>query len=198
MTRNTLHQDDRAVSIAVTHVLTIGITTILITGLLVGGSGLLRDEKQDAKRTELRTIGNRLATEVSSTYYSAEDAGGGRMVVRVSHPEYVAGDNYKISLRTGSDCDAPAISVSQCLVLDTPMGDNRVVVPLDPDIELVGSLPEVNGGSFYVVVEDTDSDGTMELTLQNDPPSPSLAPPSPSLAPSWSVPGLLASLEVAR
>lgn len=174
MIRDSFFTDDRAVSIAVTHVLTIGITTILITGLLVGGSGLLEAEKDRATDTELRTIGNRMASEVSSTYYSAEDAGGGTMAVRVSHPEYVAGNNYNVEIKD-TGCTAPAVSVSKCLVLRTPGGNNEVVIPIDPDIVLESPSTTVTGGSFYVVVE--KSGGTMELTLQNDPPSPSLTAP---------------------
>jgi len=171
MTPNTFRSDDRAVSIAVTHVLTIGITTILIAGLLVGASGLLESEKQGATRDELRTIGNRMASEMSSAYYSAGEGSNDEVVVRVSHPEYVAGNNYKVEIANHGDCSAPAVPDgpnSQCLVLSTPTGNNEVVIPLDPEIELSGSLPEVNGGSFYIVV---DSGG---LTLQND--RPSLAP----------------------
>ena len=163
--------DDRAVSIAVTHVLTIGITTILITGLLVGASGLLESEKQGATRDELRTIGNRMASEMSSAYYSSGDGPNDRVVVRVSHPEYVAGNNYNVELRdSASGCSAPAVSSSKCLVLQTPTGNNEVVIPIDPNIVLDSPPVEVNGGSFYIVV---DSGG---LTIQNDAPSPSLAP----------------------
>jgi hypothetical protein len=169
--------DDRAVSIAVTHVLTIGITTILITGLLVGASGLLESEKQGATRDELRTIGNRMVSEMSSAYYSSGDGPNDRVVVRVSHPEYVAGNNYNVELRD-SGCSAPAVSSSKCLVLQTPTGNNEVVIPIDPQIELQTPLPEVNGGSFYILVEDTDGDDDVELTLQKDAPSP-----SPSFAP---------------
>jgi hypothetical protein len=165
--------DDRAVSIAVTHVLTIGITTILITGLLVGASGLLESEKQGATRDELRTIGNRMVSEMSSAYYSSGDGPNDRVVVRVSHPEYVAGNNYNVELRD-SGCIAPAVSSSKCLVLQTPTGNNEVVIPIDPQIELQTPLPEVSGGSFYIVVE--MSGGSMKLTLQKDAPSPSLAP----------------------
>ncbi|WP_227130673.1 DUF7266 family protein [Halorubellus salinus] len=181
MIRDSFFTDDRAVSIAVTHVLTIGITTILITGLLVGGSGLLRDEKERATQTELRTIGNRMASEISSAYYSAEDAGGGTMAVRVSHPQYVAGDNYNVELRDGdANCDAPGDlaptpSEVQCLVLSTPGGgESEIVVPIDPSITLKDPPTTVSGGSFYIVIE--ESGGTMELTIQNDRPSPSLAP----------------------
>jgi len=163
--------DDRAVSIAVTHVLTIGITTILIAGLLVGASGLLETEKDRATKTELRTIGNRMASEMSSAYYSHDSASTGSVVVKVSHPEYVAGNNYNVELRnSGSGCSAPAVSSSKCLVLQTPTGNDEVVIPIDPDIALDSSPVQVNGGSFYIVV---DSGG---LTIQNDRPSPSLAP----------------------
>jgi len=179
MTRNSLSVDDRAVSIAVTHVLTIGITTILITGLLVGGSGLLESEKDRATRTELRTIGNRMAEEISSAYYSAPDSDGARSVIRVSHPDYVAGENYKVRIEEEGDCSGPAIPDgpnAKCLVLSTPRGTDEVFVPLDPEIQLPGTLPEVNGGSFYIMVEDTDGDGTMELTLKDEVSMPSLAP----------------------
>jgi hypothetical protein len=186
MTRNALSVDDRAVSIAVTHILTIGITTILITGLLVGGSGLLESEKDRATRTELRTIGNRMAEEISSAYYSAPDSDGARSVVRVSHPDYVAGENYKVRIAEGSDCSGPAIpdgSDAKCLVLSTPTGTDEVFVPLDPQISLDDDdpLPEVNGGSFYIVVEEVDDgapdgDPEVDVTLQDEPPSPSLVP----------------------
>jgi hypothetical protein len=173
MIPNSFSGDDRAVSIAVTHVLTIGITTILITGLLVGGSGLLQTEKDRATKTELRTIGNRMASEMSSAYYSASGSGSGTVVVKVSHPEYVAGDNYKVEL-TDTGCTAPAVSSSKCLKLDTPTGNNEVVIPIDPDIQLTPTPGEVNSGSFYIVEEDVDGDNDMELTLQDA--SPSLAP----------------------
>jgi hypothetical protein len=178
MIPRTLQSDDRAVSIAVTHVLTIGITTILIAGLLVGASGLLETEKDRATHDELRTIGNRMASEMSSAYYSSGGGTDDQVVVRVSHPEYVAGNNYKVRIEEEGDCSAPAVpdgSDAQCLVLSTPTGNNEVVIPIDPRIELQTPLPEVNGGSFYIVVE--ESGGTKELTLQDDRPSPSLAPP---------------------
>ncbi|NHN40162.1 hypothetical protein G9C85_00740 [Halorubellus sp. JP-L1] len=180
MRDSTFHADERAVSIAVTHVLTIGITTILITGLLVGGSGLLETEKDRATKSELRTIGNRMATEMSSTYYSGEAGSSGKVVVRVSHPDYVAGDNYRVEIREGdANCDvpgqaAPMPSEEQCLVLSTSGDTDEVFVPIDPNIELQTPLPDVNGGSFYIIVE--ESGGTLELTLSNDPSSPSLAP----------------------
>jgi|GEM_PF-477507 hypothetical protein len=179
MKASSFFADDRAVSIAVTHVLTIGITTILITGLLVGGSGLLEDEKSDATRNELRTIGNRMAAELSSSYYSAENGGaGGRMVVRVTHPSQVAGNSYNVELRQASGCSGiPGNPSGGCMVMQPPKGQNEVKIPLDPDIEIKSSSTTVQGGTVYIVVEDTDPDPDVteyKVTIRSSPPK--LAP----------------------
>jgi len=175
MTRGTLQSDDRAVSIAVTHILTIGITTILITGLLVAGSGLLEGEKSDATRSELRTIGNRLGAEMSSAYYTAQDSEQAEVTVRATHPEFVAGDSYNVELR--EDCtDIPGYgpgNTVDCIVMKPPQGQDEVKVPLDPDVELA-SEKTVQGGTVYVVVEDTDGDDDPEVTIEKS--LPDLAP----------------------
>lgn len=185
MTPHSLFADDRAVSIALTHVLTIGITTILITGLLIGGSGLLEDEKSDATRGELRTIGNRMASELSAAYYSARSTGGdGKMVVRVSHPSRVAGDPYNVELRENSGCSGiPGNPPGGCIVMKPLKGQNQVKIPLDPDIELPpsSSLPvTVQGGTVYIVVKDDPAPGVnYVVTIRSDRP--------PKLAPTWEV-----------
>lgn len=173
MRLNSFFADDRAVSIALTHVLTIGITTILITGLLIGGSGLLEDEKSDATRGELRTIGNRMASELSAAYYSATSSGGGKMVVRVTHPSRVAGNSYNVELR--QSCTGSALPGSpDCIVMKPLKGQNEVKIPVDPDIEFESPPTTVQGGSVYIVVEDFDSDGSYEVTIQSS--RPKLAP----------------------
>lgn len=173
MRGRTLQSDDRAVSIAVTHILTIGITTILITGLLVAGSGLLEGEKSDATRSELRTIGNRLGAELSSAYYTAKESDDATVTVRVSHPEFVAGDSYNIELRTScSDIPGYPSNNVDCIVMTPPKGQDEVKIPLDPDIELKNPPTRIQGGPLYIVVE--KNGGTYEVTIQKG--APSLAP----------------------
>ena len=58
--------DRRAVSVTITHVLTIGITTILISGLLIGTGTLLDSQKDRATYDEKSTIGDRLAGEITA------------------------------------------------------------------------------------------------------------------------------------
>ncbi|MFW5905804.1 MAG: DUF7266 family protein, partial [archaeon] len=57
-------RQDRAVSVAVTHVLAIGITTILIVGLLTAAGGLAKDEQEQSAREQLRMVGSSMASQI--------------------------------------------------------------------------------------------------------------------------------------
>lgn len=178
MTWTTLERDDRAVSIAVTHILTIGITTILITGLLVAGSGLLSAEKDRAARSELRTIGNRMAAEMVSAHSAVADSQSGSLTLRVSHPSQVAGSTYTVEIK--DDCDGSALpNDPPCLVLQPTGGGEEVKVALDPDLDTGGfdlETTTVPGGELFIIISDHDGDPEIDITLSSDE-SPSLAAP---------------------
>ncbi|WP_435363561.1 DUF7266 family protein [Haloarchaeobius sp. DYHT-AS-18] len=165
MTRSIPLSDDRGVSIAVTHVLTIGITTILIAGLLVGTSGLLRDERSDAARDEMRTIGNRIASDLASVDRAA-DGPSSTMSVQSSHPSSVSGSGYTVHLKPGSSC---AVYSKPCLVLNATSVDVTVYVPFSSSTTVTES--RVSGGDFYVVY-----DGST-LRLEDDPITPARGHP---------------------
>lgn len=176
MSWNTMKRDDRAVSIAVTHILTIGITTILISGLFVAGSGLLESEKDSATRSESRTIGNRLAGEMTSAFSSAKELNGGEIVLRTDHQSLIAGNTYTVEVR--KSCSGSALPNSPpCLVIQAGNNQNTVKIALEPDLDLGNNdLVEttVSGGEIYIIVNDTGSG--IKITLSNDP-TPNLAPP---------------------
>lgn len=50
--------DDRAVSIAITHALTIAITTVLLSGLLISSGALLESQEQRVSNQQLSEIGS--------------------------------------------------------------------------------------------------------------------------------------------
>lgn len=97
---------DRAVSVAVTHVLTIGITTILISGLLLAGGNLLDQQSDRAADRELRTIGDRISTELAT----AGERGNwtdSNVTIRTQHPSRVVGSGYTVELEelsSGDEC----------------------------------------------------------------------------------------------
>lgn len=154
--------DERAVSTAVTHVLAIGITTILISGLLVAAAGLLTGQQDNAGRTQLQEIGNRVAEQVyvASTTVN-ESASTDAVTIRLtSQPDRVAGYTYTVALEDGSECTGidgpPGVDPDGCLVLDPAPGlnirDVKVPVDVEGDPSEYDEVSVENTGSGELVV----------------------------------------------
>ena len=128
-----LREDDRAVSIAVTHVLTIAVTTLIIGGLMLGAGFLLETEKERSAEDSLETIGERLSAQLSSADRAAAD--DGEITIRADHPQTVAGSGYTVDLVDGDGCgDQPLLQDDQqCLILSYHGGDVEVGVPVKVD-----------------------------------------------------------------
>lgn len=90
--------DDRGVSIAVTHVLTIGITTILIGGLIVAAGGLLDSEQERAADREIGAVGEGIASEMVSLAVTAEEQDLDEASITTNHPRLVTGQSYTVEL----------------------------------------------------------------------------------------------------
>ncbi|MFD1645046.1 DUF7266 family protein [Haloarchaeobius litoreus] len=163
--------DDRGVSIALTHVLTIGITTILVAGLLLGASGLLEERKTGAAQTELRTLGNRMAEDIANVDHEADGASG-QIVLQTNHPTQVSGTGYAVSLYgTGAaECGTYQSDADvACLVMDSPQADVKIIVPFRATTPITES--SVSGGDFFIVYDGS----TISISSQRPP---ALAPPS--------------------
>ena len=151
------HRADRGVSIAITHVLTIAITTVLISGLLISAGALLEGERDRSADRSLETIGERLAGELSKVDSMAtDDSANASMTVR--HPARAASERYTVTLREDCGPDAPLLEDgTSCLHLSTQSGSVDVYVPVTVD---VNGESEVNGGAIKIVHEDG------EITLE--------------------------------
>lgn len=148
---------DRGVSIAITHVLTIAITTILISGLLISAGALLEGERDRSADRSLETIGERLAGELSKvdSMAAADDAD---VSMTVSHPARAASERYTVTLRPDCGDDAPLLEDgTSCLHLTTQSGNVDVYVPVTVDVD---DESEVHGGAINIVHEDG------EITLE--------------------------------
>lgn len=164
-----LRGDDRGLSTAVTHVLAIGITTILISGLLIAAAGLLTDQQNQSGRTDLQKIGDRIAEQVyrASTNVDEEGPGTGTQsaTLRIDQPSRVAGYTYTANLSEGDACDGngginkpPNTEPDRCLVLKPApgLGVDPVEIPVDvegdPD-DYDFDLRTVSSGEFVVTIE---------------------------------------------
>jgi hypothetical protein len=161
--------DSRAVSVAVTHVLTIGITTVLVTGLLIAAGGVLDTERDRAAREELKTIGDRIGSELASVERASTPGADERIVVETEHPSRVSGSGYTVRLEPGgggTPCDVTRLdNASACLVLTATGMNEEVVVPVDVDRSSVNA-GAVNGGDLRIVYESDGSNPT--ITIESD------------------------------
>ncbi|WP_323171499.1 hypothetical protein [Natrialba sp. PRR66] len=116
---------DRGMSIAVTHVLTIGITTILIALLLTSAGGLLDTETDRSAEHSLETIGERIAGEIESVDRLGDDT----VTIRASHPRTVANSGYTVEI--AENCEAPLLDgETDCVKLTSNGADTVVYVPV--------------------------------------------------------------------
>ncbi|MHC3437526.1 DUF7266 family protein [Natrialbaceae archaeon A-gly3] len=161
MTRRLL-EDDRGVSIAVSHVMSIAITAILISGMMFGASALLEGEKDRSAGQSLETIGERLSGEISSVDRLA-DEDTETLRVTVDHPRTVSGSQYTIDLE--EECSTPLIKDDQsCLRLESHGGDVEVGVPVKTSNADVTDS-SATGGTIVIKYEDEGDD---EISIERD------------------------------
>lgn len=148
---------DRGVSIAITHVLTIGITTILIAMLMMSAGTMLESETERSVETSLETVGERLADEIANVDRIASRNGTGTVNLTVDHPRTVSSSGYTVELLNDSS-EAPLIEDgTPCLRLTARSADVVVYVPVAVDADLNGSA---TGGTMEI---SADGDGTITI-----------------------------------
>lgn len=89
--------DDRAVNTTVGYVLTLGISSLLIVGLLVTAGGFVEDQRQRTVRQELSVVGQQVASDLSGADRLVR-VGGSEVTVRSSLPGEVTGINYRVEV----------------------------------------------------------------------------------------------------
>lgn len=157
---NSRTDTDRGMSIALTHVLTIGITTILIAMLLMAGSTMLESETERSTETALETVGERLAGDIDNVDRMADDSDDVSLVS--DRPRTVSNSGYTVTTLSADDCGdrAPLLNDSNpCLELDASSADVTVYVPVTVDNGLKSDT-SVSGGS----IEITYTGSTIEIT----------------------------------
>lgn len=138
---------DRGVSVALSYVLTLAITTLLISGLLFATANVVGDRQESVTRTELQVVGERVSASLMTADRLVQ-SGASTVIVEVPAPQRVAGEGYSIALNaTGGE-----------VVLST--GDPAVVVRVPFRNETVVATSEANGGDVEIVFAD---DGELEV-----------------------------------
>jgi len=91
------NMDDRGVSVAITHALTIAITTVLVSVLLIASGGLLDSQQERVGEEQLSEIGNDAASHIHSFDRLNETGEGVNATVRPEYPNRLV-DSYRYEL----------------------------------------------------------------------------------------------------
>lgn len=139
----------RAVSTALGYVLTLGITAVLVSGLLIAGGGFVEEQRERAIETELKVVGEQLATQLNAADRLNQSAEGDRNIsIKQPLPSSTAGSSYSITLQERKqpllrlETARSDIAVEVRVTNSTAMGQSTapggtVVVEYDDDIDKV-------------------------------------------------------------
>lgn len=171
---NSFSAEERGVSTALGYSLTLGITAVLISGLLIAGGTLVSDQRDRIADEELSVTVEQLASGLNDADRLAQSTDGGVMQVQIWLPERIAGGAYTLELRNESD---PSGQPARATLTATAQGANA-----QASLSLRTGVPVANrtviGGPLTVSHRDADDDGQRELVVNE---SRGLEPEAPEV-----------------
>ncbi|MFD1564741.1 hypothetical protein ACFR99_14460 [Haloarchaeobius amylolyticus] len=141
---------ERGVSISVTHVLTLGITTILVAMLLVSASTMLETEQDRNTEASLETVGERIAHDIGVVDQAVDDRDDS-VAVTTDQPRQAGNSRYTVTMRNRSVCkEAPLLNGSNdCLHLTADGTDTEAYIPIEAD-EPIKNGSSASGGRIKI------------------------------------------------
>lgn len=140
---------DRAVSTTLGYVLTLGITMLLITGLVAAAGTYVETQREQVIRSELTVIGEQLSADLAAVDRLARTWGTDREVVTRQIPAEVAGTSYTVEVVN----PGPPGSGSYLRLTST---DPELTVEVDLELNTAIAGGSVGGGDLEIVYDGTD------------------------------------------
>lgn len=137
---------DRGVSTVLGYVLTLGIITLLVSGLFIAAGDFVLDQHERAIRAEFEVVGNRIAADIAAVDRLALAAGSnGEASLRTDLPAQAAGKPYEINVTDAGPSDVYAITLST----------TDPTVSVEVQVRTATTLAEgtVSGGDVRVVYD---------------------------------------------
>jgi hypothetical protein len=129
---------DRALSTAVTHSLTLAITTVLISGLLIGAGNVLDSQEQRAAQAQFNEIGGDLTAQLNTLDRLNETGDQVTVTVEPEYPALIAGQSW--NLRIISSADSQQFSryqnVPSVIQIESRHHDRLIEYPLNNQTEI--------------------------------------------------------------
>lgn len=149
---------ERATTVTVSYVITLGISAVLISGLVMAGGNVLEDQREEASRTGLRVIGQQLASDIATVdrLVAAGSDVDARLVSDL--PARVAGESYVVEIR-------PHPTLSNVAVITLTARESGVVVEVNVRHRTPIRTPtRVSGGQLVL---EYDADAAAEVVIRD-------------------------------
>jgi hypothetical protein len=127
---------DRGVSPVFAYVLTLGISSLLVAGLVIAAGGYVETQREATSRSELRVLGQQVSADIAAADRLTRTEGATEVSISRTLPERVVGSQYSLSVRTGSDDPTdpylelttvrPDVTVEVGVATETAVGETRI------------------------------------------------------------------------
>lgn len=161
-------RDDRGVSTTMGFVITLGITAVLISGLLIAGGTLVKDEREVVARDQLAIASEQLATGLSDADQLAANAGDGEFRVEFWLPDGAGGSPY--SFRVEPQGGGGAQPYTTRLVAESGVLDVSRSVTVRTSVEVAAT--NIDAGPVVVRYVNVDADPERELVVEDADQAP--------------------------
>ena len=145
---------ERGVSPVLGYVLTLGISTLLVSGLLIAASGFVDTQRERTTESELQVIGQQVSADIAAADRLHRTDGATDVVIKRELPDTVVGSQYTMFVR--SDDDGPT---NVYLRLRTVRPEVTAEVGVTNKTNVAESA--AGGGEIEIRVTDT---GDLEVT----------------------------------
>ncbi|MFB6135603.1 MAG: hypothetical protein ABEJ04_02490 [Halobacteriaceae archaeon] len=147
-------RDERAASVTVGYVVSLAVVALVVSALLVATGTFVQGKREQVVRTELRVVGEQVASDLAAADRLAETGATADARVRSTLPESVAGLTYRVRVVDRPD-GGPGPGNRYALVLrtDSPAVTVNVTFVTDATVQ-TGTT--VTGGPLVVVYDGTD------------------------------------------
>ena len=145
----------RGVSPVLGYVLTLGISTLLVSGLLIAATGFVDTQRERTTESELQVIGQQVSADVAAADRLHRTDGATDVVIKRELPDSVVGSEYTVFVRSDDDgpTDAylrlttvrPNVTVEVGVANETNVADSAVGGG-EIEISYNGSALEVTNG----------------------------------------------------
>lgn len=149
----------RGAATTVSYVLALGISALLISGLVIAGGNVLSDQRERSSRAGLRVAGQQLAGDIATADRLV--SAGTDVDVRLvsSLPARVAGESYLVEIR-------PHPTLSNVAVVELTAAESGVVVEVNVRHRTPIRLPTRVSSGDLVVEYDAD-DAPAEVVVRD-------------------------------